>query len=290
MGTAFSFSCSSAKGLGRGLTGISGSSSSSSPVERGERDVGVSFYTLLLPWLLCSEPNHEPPASQGGGRPALGWARGQQQSPARVPPFLQAGSRFELSAWKLPEMGPGARLGLAIVSSVSGLGSQRLQCSRAGGGGVQGGDTRETVPGEKPAPASSPHRPRTLTREVSRGVGVLHLVDVRLKLINFQLSEGTQEWDGGNRAGFSLTEHSLGDPCPLRPGDRGPLSMLPAAWGQVTGRAYSLQPGDRRLLSVPVSHPGSGSQTHRPSSHGASQDAAPLHLVTAPPASSPGAT
>lgn len=57
------------------------------------------------------------------------WARGQQQSPARVPPFLQAGSRFELSAWKLPEMGPGARLGLAIVSSVSGLGSQRPQCS-----------------------------------------------------------------------------------------------------------------------------------------------------------------
>lgn len=39
---------------------------------------------------------------------------------------------------------------------------------------------------------SSPHNPGRLTWEVSRGVGILHLVDIRFKLIDFQLEEGTQ--------------------------------------------------------------------------------------------------
>lgn len=227
----------------------------------------------MLLWLLCSEPNREPPqaACEGGGRPAQGTGTPAESGPGASLSLKQAAG-LNAQAQRRPETGPGARPGLEIVSSASGLGSRRLRCSRAGGGGFQGGDTRETIPGEKPAPASRPHRPRTLTREVGRGVGVLHLVDVRLKLVDFQLSERTRERDGENKAcGPHLRSTRWRTRAP-----RGP--------GTGDGPGVSPRPGDRRPPSVPVSHPGPGSPTRWPSSRGAGQDAAPLYLRTAPPA------
>lgn len=112
MGTAFSFSCSSAKGLGRGLTGISGSSSSSSPAGRGERDMRVSFNTFLLPWLLCSEPHHEPPASskQRWWQASSGHKDVGRVQPKCLP-FPEAGSRFELSSPEASRNGARSKAG-----------------------------------------------------------------------------------------------------------------------------------------------------------------------------------
>lgn len=46
---------------------------------------------------------------------------------------------------------------------------------------------QEIVPGEKSTPAYTPDSPRTLTWEVSRGVGILYFIDIRFKFIDFQL-------------------------------------------------------------------------------------------------------
>lgn len=53
------------------------------PYREGERDTGVCFHTRLLPWLLYSEPNHEPPAAsnQGGARPVQGTRMAAEASP-----------------------------------------------------------------------------------------------------------------------------------------------------------------------------------------------------------------
>lgn len=68
----------------------------------------MSFHVSLLPWLLCSDPNREPPAAskQHG-------ARGRQQSPARHLPSLRhtgLNCPDNGQAQNLPDVGPGAKV------------------------------------------------------------------------------------------------------------------------------------------------------------------------------------
>lgn len=83
-------------------------------------------------------------------------------------------------------------------------------------GEVHVGDTRDThignsVPAHRHSNSTVPQpRLRILTWEVGRRVGVFHLIDVRFKLIDFQLWKGTAMVVRKQKLMLELTGHALG--------------------------------------------------------------------------------
>lgn len=120
-------------------------------------------------------------------------------------------------------------------------------------------------------------RPRTLTWEVSRGVGVLHLVDIGLELVDFQLQGKHGEEDGENKACVSTYGTSEGGPAwASAPG------IFPTAWGQGSlWSPLSQTTNQARKVQQTAPAPAGGARTpacravHLPSPQGLLQAPAP---------------